>query len=89
MVTIKDINYVAFLSIVKDINFDTYIKRSFDNGRKEITAFIYEKLDVEEYNRAIADYHKSDISKFVSKLRTLKTIVHDNGENNFTIDGTE
>jgi len=87
MVTIKDINYVAFLSIVKDINFDTYIKNSVENGRRIITAFVYESLDVEDYNRAIADYHKSDISKFVSKLRTLKTIVHDNGDITFTTDG--
>lgn len=76
---IKDINYVAYLSVAKGIDFDTYNRDIIDGGRRTITAFVYEDLTQDDYHRAVADYHKSNISDFVSKLRTLKTIVHDTG----------
>ena len=77
MIKIKDINYVAYLATVKGIDFDTYEKLTVEHGNRLITQFVYESLELEEYNRAVADFHKSDVSNFVNKLRNLKTIVHD------------
>ena len=75
MTKVKDINYVAFLAVEKGINFDNIEKHPLNNGKTQ-TFFIYDDLEKDEYFKCIADYNKSNISSYISKLRDLKTVVH-------------
>ena len=78
MVKVSDINYVAYLKVFENINFDTFEKISIDS-RREQTQFVYNDLMRDDYFKYISNYSKNDISVFMNVIRELKTMVHIKG----------
>jgi hypothetical protein len=68
MAKLTDIKQIAYLQYI-GVEYD-YFER---NGNTKV--FIFER-DQKEIDRYIADFYKSDFSKYISYLENLKTMVY-------------